>query len=152
MKIDITYIIRTSFLYGVLAASFSLIGILLLERQFLDDPITGGLDIVHIGGHVVWGLMAGAASLRLRYFILAGSLAIMIDSDHFIQLLNIEAIGRMGHSVPFAFFSAVIMMLVFGKKDYLLGGVVFSTMLAHIAFDTYTGSGNFPSLLPFTTN
>ena len=136
-------------MYGLLAAAFSVVGIFLPERQYLDDPLVGGLDLQHIIGHIVFGLMIGAVSLRLRYFLLAGSFAIIIDSDHLIQLLEIEAIGRMGHSIPFAFLSAIVLMIIFGRKDYLLGVTVFAAMLAHISFDTLTGSGNFPLFVPF---
>ena len=104
---------------------------------------------MHIAGHIAWGLMAGAASFSLRYLILTGTLAIVIDSDHLIQFLNVEGIGRLDHSIPFGIFSALTAMLVFGKKDYLLGAAVFAAMLAHISFDTLTGSGNFPLFAPF---
>jgi len=136
--------------YGILAAAFSVVGIFLPERQYLDDPLLGGLDLQHIIGHIVFGLIIGAVSLRLRYFLLAGSFAIVIDSDHLIQLLEIEAIGRMGHSIPFAFLSAIVLMIIFGRKDYLLGATVFAAMLAHLSFDTLTGSGNFPLFVPFS--
>ncbi len=136
-------------MYGLLATVFSVVGIFLPERQYLDDPLVGGLDLQHIIGHIVWGLIIGAVSLRLRYFLLAGSFAIIIDSDHLIQLLEIEAIGRMGHSIPFAFLSAIVLMIIFGRKDYLLGVTVFAAMLAHISFDTLTGSGNLPLFVLF---
>ncbi len=149
ININIHFIIKASILYGILAASFSLIGIFLPMHHYLDNPLTGGLNAAHITGHIVWGLMAGAATLSLRYFLLAGSFAILIDLDHLIALLNIEAIGRMGHSIPFGVLSAVIMMFVFGRKDYLLGAVAFAGMLAHISFDTLSGAGNFPLFAPF---
>ena len=93
--------------------------------------------------------MVGAASLSLRYFLLAGSLAIIIDLDHLIQFFEVEAIGRMGHSIPFGFVSVIVLMIIFGRRDYLLGSTVFAAMLAHISFDTLTGGGNFPLYAPF---
>ncbi len=149
MNANLNFIIKSSILYGVLGITFSLIGIFLPSHHYLDNPLTGGFNIVHITGHIVWGLMAGAATLSLRYFILAGLFAIVIDSDHLISLLHIEAIGRMGHSVPFGVLSAAIMMFALGRKDYLLGAVTFAAMLAHIAFDTLSGAGNFPLFAPF---
>lgn len=149
MKKDLVFVTKATIVYGLLAAAFSVVGIFLPERQYLDDPLVGGLDLQHIIGHIVWGLIIGAVSLRLRYFLLAGSFAIIIDSDHLIQLLEIEAIGRMGHSIPFAFLSAIVLMIIFGRKDYLLGVTVFAAMLAHISFDTLTGSGNLPLFVLF---
>jgi len=148
-KRDIIFVTKTSLIYGSLAAAFSILGILLPERVYLDNPITGGLDVEHILGHIFWGLMVGAASLSLRYFLLTGSLAIIIDFDHLIQFLDIEVIGRMGHSIPFGFVSVMVLMIIFGRRDYLLGSTVFGAMLAHISFDTLTGSGNFPLFVPF---
>lgn len=149
MKKDLAFVIKATILYGFFAAAFSVVGIFLPERQYLDDPLVGSLDIQHIIGHIVWGLIIGAVSLRLRYFLLAGSFAIIIDSDHLIQLLDIEAIGRMGHSIPFGLLSVAVLMVVFGRKDYFLGVTVFAAMLAHISFDILAGSGNFPLFVPF---
>lgn len=143
------FVTKATLVYGLLALGFSFLGVFLPERTFLDSPITGGLNVEHILGHIGWGLMIGALSYSLRYFLLAGSFAIIIDWDHLIQFLDIDAIGRMGHSIPFGFFSVIIMMLVFGKKDYMLGATAFAAMLAHISFDTLTGSGNFPLFAPF---
>jgi len=149
LSTDIFFITKASIIYGALAAFFSILGIFLPERIYLDSPLTGGLDLSHILGHIIWGLMVGSLSLSLRYFLLAGSLAIIIDWDHLIQLLNIEAIGRMSHSIPFGFISVFVIMLILGKRDYLLGAITFAAMLAHISFDIFTGSGNFPLFVPF---
>jgi len=146
---DFNFLIKTTLVYGGLAALFSLFGIFLPERIYLDSPITGGFDIEHILGHIGWGLMIGALSFSLRYFLLCGSFAIIIDWDHLIQFLDIEAIGRMAHSIPFGFFSAAVLMIIFGKKNYLLGTIAFSAILAHLSYDTLTGSGNFPLFAPF---
>jgi len=148
-KKDIIFVIKSALAYGGLAAAFSILGILLPERAYLDNPLVGGLDVEHILGHIFWGLVIGALSLSLRYFLLAGSLAIIVDWDHLIQFFEIEAIGRMGHSIPFGFLSVIALMIIFGKRDYLLGSTVFAAMLAHISFDTLTGSGNFPLFVPF---
>jgi len=148
-KKDIIFVIKSTLAYGGLAAAFSILGILLPERAYLDNPLVGGLGVEHILGHIFWGLMIGVISLSLRYFLLAGSLAIIIDFDHLIHFFEIEAIGRMGHSIPFAFVSVILLMIIFGKRDYLLGCIVFAAMLAHISFDTLTGSGNFPLFVPF---
>ena len=145
---DIIFVSIATIAYGSLAAAFSILGIFIPERQFLDTPLTGGLNIEHILGHVAWGLMIGALSFRLRYFLLAGCFAIIIDFDHLIHFLDIEAIGRMGHSIPFGLISMVVIMSLFGKRDYLLGVIAFSAMLAHVSFDTLTGSGNFPLFVP----
>jgi membrane-bound metal-dependent hydrolase YbcI (DUF457 family) len=66
-------------------------------------------------------------------------------------------ISRMVHSLPFAIIIAVIMLYVFGKKDYRLAAISFSAIISHIAFDTWLAgqihpgsTGGFPLFSPLT--
>ena len=102
-------------------------------------------------------MIAGAISLSLRYVFLTGAFAILLDADHLLQFFNVEMIARMVHSLPFAIIIAVIMLYIFGKKDYRLAAISFSAILSHIAFDVwFTGqifpgsAGMFPFFSPFT--
>jgi len=79
----------------------------------------------------------GAATIKLRYFLLAGSFAILIGSDHLIGLWNIETVPRMGHSIAFGIIAAIILMLLFGKRNYILGATAFGGLLAHLSFDGF---------------
>jgi len=121
MKHYLAFVTKRSLVFGFLAAGFSILGIFLPERQYQDSPLVGGLDIEHILGHIVWGLIIGAASFKIRYFLIVGSFAFLLDLDHLIQFLDIDVFGRMGHSIPFGLLSATVLMIIFGKKDYLLG-------------------------------
>ena len=49
---DFIFLTQTTLVYGGLAALFSIFGIFLPERIYLDSSITGGLDIEHILGHL----------------------------------------------------------------------------------------------------
>jgi len=146
-----SFIIRTSVVYGVLAFSFSIIGLFFPEGHIPGDPIeASGLSVEHVLGHVIWGLVVGVFSFRFRYFVLAGLFAIILDSDHLIQFLGIEMISRMAHSITFGIIAAVAMMIIFGKKDILLGAIAFSAIFSHISYDVLlSGSTNFPFLVPF---
>ena len=146
-----SFIIRTSVVYGVLAFSFSIIGLFLPEGYIPGNPIeASGLSVEHVLGHVIWGLVVGVFSFRFRYFVLAGLFAIILDSDHLIQFLGIEMISRMAHSITFGIIAAVVMMIIFGKKDILLGTIAFSAIFSHISYDILlSGSTNFPLLAPF---
>src|SRR5574341_1455524 len=119
MKQNIIFLFKAISLYGILAIAFSLIGIFLPEKQTLASPLDA-LTIKHVGGHILCGLIAGAASLSLRYFLLTGSFAIILDSDHLINFVGLDAISRMGHSIPFAVLSSIVMMFLLGRKDYVL--------------------------------
>ena len=147
MKQSLGFLFKAMSAYAILSASFSLIGPFLPEAHKLDDPLAS-LSVEHVAGHIVFGMTVGAAGLATRYLILAGSFTILLDSDHFINFLQLEAIPRMGHSIPFGITSAVIMVLIFGKKDYLLGAVSFAAVLSHISFDTLLQAGNFPLFTP----
>ena len=151
MKSDVNPIIRVSLLYCILSASFSILGIFLAQKGATVTPIPpSAYTVQEIAGHIIWGLIAGAASLSLRYFILSGSFAIFIDSDHLIQLIPVATVIRMSHSISFGIISLVIMMLLFGKKDYLLGATVIGGLLAHLSYDTFNGKdGVFPIFTPF---
>jgi hypothetical protein len=151
LRSNITFVIKVAALYCALALVFSIVGIFLPEKGPQANPLYAFSE-KEIIGHMVWGLAAGAASLSLRYFLLTGSLAILIDSDHLIGLLNIDVIPRMGHSIAFGIISVVILMVLFGKRDYLLGATVFGGLLAHLSFDAFSDGAEFPLFTPLYNN
>ena len=156
---QIKFFIKSCAIFSVLSFGFSLTGFLFPdESHIIGNPIiVSNLSLEHIFGHILFGMIAGAISLSLRYVFLTGAFAILLDADHLLQFLNVEMIGRMAHSVPFAIIIAVILLYVFGKKDYRLAAISFSAILSHIAFDIwfvgqiFPGStGGFPLFSPFT--
>jgi hypothetical protein len=149
LKKDAGFIVKTSLLFCALSAAFSFVGMLLPEKGPLLSPV-GGLNIHEIGGHLFWGLLAGAAFLSVRYFIITGIFAVLIDSDHLIALLHVDALSRMSHSIAFGVIAVVVLMALFGRKDYKLGAAVFAAVLSHLSFDTFAGyDGRFPLFVPF---
>ncbi|NHI04039.1 hypothetical protein DYY67_1414 [Candidatus Nitrosotalea sp. TS] len=149
MKKDVVFIVKTVLVFCALSAAFSLVGMLLPEKGPLSNP-SGGLNIHEIGGHILWGLVAGAAFLSARYAIITGLFAVLIDSDHLIALLHVDALTRMSHSFAFGAIAVVVLMTVFGRKDYRLGAAAFAGVLSHLSFDTFAGSdGRFPMFTPF---
>ncbi|MDE1832607.1 MAG: hypothetical protein KGI02_09615 [Thaumarchaeota archaeon] len=110
----------------------------------------GGLNLHEISGHILWGLFAGAASLSFRYTILAGFFAVLIDSDHLIALTHLDALFRMSHSISFGIISVIVLMILFGKRNYLLGAAAIAGLLSHLSFDTLQEMPSFHSLCHFT--
>jgi len=149
---NFAFIIKTSTLYGILAATFSLIGLSLPSGSIVGSPLeVSGITVEHVIGHIVWGLMIGLVTFRLRYFLIAGIFPIILDSDHLIQFLGIEVVPRMAHSVSFGLIAILVMMMIFGKRDYLLGAISFAAVLSHISYDIVLGGGSrFPFFTPFT--
>jgi hypothetical protein len=144
-----SFVIKTSLLFCALSAAFSFVGMLLPEKGPLPSPV-GGLNLHEIGGHLFWGLLAGAAFLSVRYFIITGIFAVLIDSDHLIALLHVDALPRMSHSIAFGVLAVVVLMALFGRKDYKLGAAAIAAVLSHLSFDTFAGyDGRFPLFVPF---
>ncbi len=143
------FIIKTVLLFCALSATFSLVGLLLPERGPLGNP-SGGLNLHEVGGHLLWGLVAGAVFLSARYVIITGLFAVLIDSDHLIALLHVDAMNRMSHSIAFGAIAVIVLMVLFGRKDYRLGAAAFAGVLSHLSFDTFAGhDGKFPLFVPF---
>lgn len=151
MRRDLTFIAKTSVLFCALSAAFSFVGIFLAQKGPLGNPLPA-FTIEEIGGHFLWGLAAGALTLSLRYTLVAGAFAVLIDSDHLIGLTPLEAIPRMSHSILFGVVALVVLVLLFGKKDWRLGAVAFAAVLSHISFDIFAGDPWFPFLTPFYNN
>ena len=156
---QIKFFIKSCIIFTVLSFSLSLTGLLFPDESHIigNQLIVSNPSLEHIFGHVLFGMIAGAISLSLRYVFLTGAFAILLDADHLLQFFNIEMIGRMVHSIPFAIIIALIMIYVFGKKDYRLAAISFAAIISHIAFDvllaqqTLPGStSGFPLFAPFT--
>ena len=160
-KNQIKFFIKSCIIFSILSCVFSLTGLGFVfpnDAQVIGNPlIVSNPTLEHIVGHILFGMIAGAISLSLRYVFLTGAFAILLDADHLLQFFDLEMISRMAHSVPFAIIVAVIMLYLFGKKDYRLAAISFSAIISHIAFDIwltgqiYPGSSSgFPLFSPFT--
>jgi len=151
---NFAFIIKTSILYAVLAAAFSLIGLSSPEAYVVGSPLeVSDPTVKHVTGHVVFGMIVGLVTLRLRYFLIGGIFSVILDSDHLIQFLGIEVIPRMAHSISFGIIAIFVMMMVFGKRDYLLGAISFAAVLSHISYDILLAGGSeFPFFTPFTSD
>lgn len=147
-KQSIIFVVGVSLVYCSLSAGFSLVGIVLPDKMILPNPIAS-LSVNEIAGHFVWGAVAGIVTLKLRYILLGGLLAVLIDSDHLVARLHVEAIPRMSHSITFAIISMIVMMLIFHNKDYRLGAIVATSVLTHISYDMFDSEYGFPIFSPF---
>ena len=99
--------------------------------------------------------MIGLGTLSIRYIILGGSFAILLDADHLLQFLDIELVARMSHSIPFAVIASIIFFIILRGKDLRICVVAFAAVLSHIAFDVFladvgfNSSTTFPLFSPF---
>lgn len=153
MQKSLAFIIKTSFVYSALAFLFSIIGVFLppTVTYVVGNPLeVSAINVEHIVGHIVWGLIVSVFSFSFRYFVLGGIFPIILDSDHLIQFFDLEIMPRMAHSISFGFLASFVLLLIFGKRDYRLAGIAFAAMLAHVSFDILLGgTTSFPLLTPF---
>ena len=158
---EIKFFVKACIIFSVLSFGFSLTGLLFPDDDsffYAGNPlIVSHPSFEHIFGHLMFGMIAGAISLSLRYVFLSGAFALLVDADHLMQFFNIEMVSRMSYSIPFAIIIAVVMLCVFGKKDYRLAAIAFFAIISHIAFDILLigqiypdGIGRFPLFAPFT--
>jgi len=158
---EIKFFIKSCIIFSVLSFGFSLTGFFFPDADsffYAGNPlIVSNPSFEHVFGHLMFGMIAGAISLSLRYVFLSGAFALLVDADHLLQFFNIEMISRMSHSIPFAIIIAVVMLYVFGKKDYRLAAISFFAVISHIAFDIlFVGqinpgsTGGFPLFAPIT--
>jgi hypothetical protein len=150
---NVFFIVKTCSVYGAIAFSFSMLGLILPDAFVVGNPLqVSGVSFEHIFGHILWGLAIGIASFSFRYTILAGLFPIILDFDHWIQFLGIEMIPRMAHSITFGIIAIIIMMFIFGKKDLRLGAIAIAAVFSHMSFDIFLGgTTEFPVLVPFVT-
>ena len=150
---SIYFIAKAALVYGGIALAFSMLSTVLPDAYVVGNPLEASTTTPeHVIGHIIWGLIPGLAFLSLRYIILAGLFPIILDADHLLQLLDIEMIPRMAHSMPFILIVIVVMMLLFGKNDLRLIAVSVAAVFCHMSFDTIlSGSTEFPVLAPFTS-
>ena len=158
---EIKFFVKACIIFSVVSFGFSLTVLLFPDADsffYHASPlIVSHPSFEHVFGHLMFGMIAGAISLSLRYVFLSGAFALLVDADHLLQFFNIEMISRMSHSIPFAIIIAVVMLYIFGKKDYRLAAISFFAIISHIAFDIlFVGQiypdapGRFPLFAPFT--
>ena len=160
MKDHIKFILQNSIIFAGISFAFSIIGGLFPDSEHtfvIGNPlVVSGITIEHIIGHIFWGAVIGLGTLSIRYIILGGSFAILLDADHLLQFLDIELVSRMSHSIPFAVIVSIVFFVILRGKDIRICAVAFGAVLSHIAFDIFLAdvalnSGTeFPLFSPFT--
>jgi len=156
---DGKFLVKALILFGAVSLGFSVIGLLFPESphsSVIGNPFeVSQISVEHVIGHILWGAIVGIAGFKLRYVILGGGFAILLDADHLLQFLDLEMISRMSHGIPFAVLVAIILYFVFNRRDLRLAVVGFSAVISHIAFDVFlasmikpNGGSEFPLFAP----
>ena len=154
---DFKMMVLIAIFYASLSFLYSFIGFLHYQpgnpyQEFALDKL-----IVEIGGHFVFGFIAALPLKELRISILTGSLAVLIDVDHLLSIMNFDVSGRPDHSILYATIAAVLMFYVGRELKFskdLFAKFIFVapvSMLAHISYDILVSPGTtFQFLIPFS--
>ena len=159
MRDGIKFILKNSIIFALVSFSFSVIGGMFPDSEHtfvIGNPlVVSGITIEHVMGHIFWGAVIGLATLSIRYIVIGGSFAILLDADHLLQFLDIELVSRMSHSLPFAVIVGIVFFFVLRGRDLRISAVAFSAVLSHLAFDIFladvalNSSTTFPLFSPF---
>lgn len=110
--------------------------------------------LAEIGGHFLFGVVAGAAAGRLAPALLAGLEAVLIDSDHLMAVAGFSIDARLSHSLLFILLASSLIAWA-GRRAFSLSSrgimaVTLASFLTHLAFDIASGDGSFPLFFPLT--
>lgn len=140
-------------LFGAVSLSWSLLGLLFPSLGPYSGHFTPAL-LAEVGGHFLFGLVAGAATGRRLPALLAGLEAVLIDSDHIVAAAGFPIDARLSHSLPFMLLSSLLVAWAgskaFGLGRYGLVAVTLAASLTHLSFDIVAGDGSFPLFFPLS--
>jgi len=159
--------IKTGLLYGLIALVFSLTSFMFIEScDWCGDKQTPEFDndlIMHMIGHALFGMIVALPIWKIRYIIASGIFVVTMDFDHALKYIigfvednilftdiGFDIISRTGHSILFGVIVAIVIMYVYGKKDYFLGAISVAAVFGHMAFDVFSNSGVFPLFMPIS--
>jgi hypothetical protein len=145
-----------SVLFGAVSLSWSLLGLLVPFVTPFHAVYSPAL-LVEVGGHLLFGSVAGAATGRLAPALLAGLEAVLIDSDHLMAAAGFPIDARLSHSVFFVLLSSFLVARAgsrrgFASNSYAIMAVTLASFLTHLAYDIVAGDGDFPLFFPLSVS
>jgi hypothetical protein len=67
-----------------------------------------------LGGHFLFGAIVAIPTKNIKIILLAGLMALTIDSDHLLNVAGFHVQGRLDHSILFAVLSSIVIGLIAG--------------------------------------
>jgi hypothetical protein len=111
-------VVSLSLVFGALGFAYSFLG--LFEHVKITAVVTAldpfkSLTMEEIGGHFLFGFVVAIPYRNLKIAVLAGMMALTIDSDHLLNAIGFQIQGRIDHSIPFMILSSILMSLIANK-------------------------------------
>ena len=109
-------IILISLVYGALGSLYSFFG--LFEQSNNNIIILEPFRLItlqELGGHFLFGAIVAIPTKNIKIILLAGLMALTIDSDHLLNVAGFHVQGRLDHSILFAVLSSIVIGLIAGR-------------------------------------
>jgi hypothetical protein len=88
--------------------------------------VFNSLTLQEIGGHFLFGYVVALPTRNLKLGILAGLMALALDTDHILAAVGGQLEGRIAHSISFAFLASVLIGMMasqMNRRAQLGGGM-----------------------------
>ena len=114
--LQIFTIILISLVYGALGSLYSFFG--LFEQSNNNIIILEPFRLItfqELGGHLLFGAIVAIPTKNIKIILLAGLMALTIDSDHLLNVAGFHVQGRLDHSILFAVLSSIVIGMIAGR-------------------------------------
>src|ERR671926_11915 len=111
-----------SIIYGMLGFVYSFFGLIQQSNTIIILEPFRLVTLEELGGHFLFGAIVGIPSRSLKMILLAGLMAVTIDSDHLLNFAGFHVQGRPDHSIGFAALSSILMGVLASRIYYKASG------------------------------
>jgi len=139
--------------FALLAFAWSVIGLMSPTTPTPLHEYSAFGALREVGGHILFGVVAGVATWDSRLAILCGAESILIDSDHILPALNLPLEPRLAHSISFVIVAPLVLSYLARRRkgpDPRVLLVTLAAISAHLSFDVFAGNGLVPLFAPFS--
>src|SRR5918911_4896251 len=120
--LEFSAIVLISIVYGMLGFTYSFFGLIQQSNTIVILEPFRLITLEELGGHFLFGAIIGIPARNIKIILLAGLMAISIDSDHLLNFAGFHVQGRPDHSIAFAVLSSLLMGLLASRIYYKASG------------------------------
>ena len=116
--LEFSAIVLISIVYGMLGFTYSFFGLIQQSNTIVILEPFRLITLEELGGHFLFGAIIGIPTRNIKIILLAGLMAVSIDSDHLLNFAGFHVQGRPDHSIAFAVLSSLLMGLLASRIYY----------------------------------
>jgi hypothetical protein len=118
-KLSMIFLIAS--IFGAFSFLFSFLGFFDNQPTTQIIDFRSSISIQEIGGHFLFGYMIALPTRNLKIGVLAGLMALAIDSDHILNASGFQTSIRLSHSISFSISASVLIGIIasqtFGRQS-----------------------------------